>query len=69
MEKYPYWETVYFDAFAGSGERTPKTNLYNQLSILESEEQVYKGAAERVVSMPKKFSWYYFIEKDETASR
>ena len=67
MEKFPFWETVYFDAFAGSGERNKKTELYKQLSILEEEERVYKGAAERIVSMDKKFNWYYFIEKDEVS--
>ena len=65
MEKYPHWKTIYFDAFAGSGEREQKTELYNQLSILDQEEHVYRGAAERVVSMRKRFNWYYFIDTDK----
>ncbi len=67
MKKHQYLQTVYFDAFAGSGERKEKTELYNQLSILDEEERLYKGAAERVVSMDKKFNWYYFIEKDNNS--
>jgi len=63
IEKHPF-NTIYFDAFAGSGERIKQTELYNQLSILNEDEHVYKGAAERVISLNKKFDWYYFIEKD-----
>jgi three-Cys-motif partner protein len=65
MGKNQYWKTVYFDAFAGSGEKEHKTELYKQLSIIEEEEKVYRGAAERVVSFDKKFDWYYFIDKNK----
>lgn len=69
MEKY-HWKTLYFDAFAGSGEREIKrTEIYEQLSILEEEEYVYKGAAERIVSLKKLFNWYYFIEKDVNSQK
>lgn len=65
FNKHKYFETIYFDAFAGSGKRNNKNpELINQLEIEVFEENLYKGAAERVVSMDKKFNYYYFIEKD-----
>ena len=70
MQRFNYWETVYFDAFAGSGERnTEETEIYKQLFILDEEERVYKGAAERVVSLDNPFDWYYFIEKDASSQK
>lgn len=72
MNKNPYWKTIYYDGFAGSGERRPKVNqeLMSQLAIVESEESVYQGAAERLLRLPDKsrFHWYYFIDKDAEAS-
>lgn len=69
MKKYPYWETIYFDGFAGSGSKDidNKSELYEQLTITEEEEKVYKGAAERVLALPKmlSFDWYYFIDMKE----
>ncbi len=66
MDKNPYWKTIYFDAFAGSGDRDVQNEeIFKQLSILPEQEFVYKGAAERVVSMKKKFDWYYFIDSDK----
>ena len=68
MKKYPYWKTIYFDGFAGSGERkeTKKNELFKQLSITQ-EESSYKGAAERVLEIGGGlgFDYYYFIEKDK----
>lgn len=72
MAKNPYWKTIYFDGFAGSGERSMKENLelMRQLAVLEEEEQVYQGAAERLLRLPEKwrFQWYYFIDKKKAAS-
>ncbi len=69
MQKYPYWETIYFDGFVGSGtkEKIKKSPLYLQLNITPEEEKVYKGAAERVLDMQDNlgFDYYYFIDKDK----
>ena len=69
MKKNPYWETIYFDGFAGSGtkEKSEKTELYTQLKITEEEEKTYKGAAERVLTIKDNlaFNYHYFIDKSE----
>jgi three-Cys-motif partner protein len=69
MKKFPYWETIYFDGFAGSGskEKEVTTELYQQLKITEEEEKIYKGAAERVLTLKDDlaFNYYYFIDKKE----
>lgn len=69
MKKFSYWETIYFDGFAGSGtkEKVVKTELYEQLKITEAEERTYKGAAERVLTLKDDlaFNYYYFIDKKE----
>lgn len=71
MNKHPYWETIYFDGFAGSGTRKEKlTNtLYLELDINEEERTGYKGAAQRLSELnePYRFDFYYFVDKDEKA--
>jgi three-Cys-motif partner protein len=65
MKKHPYWKTIYFDGFAGSGKRaTSKSKLYAQLSISPEEEKIYQGSAERVLSLEAglAFDYYYFID-------
>lgn len=66
MSKYKYWKTIYFDGFAGSGVRSEKCNsfVYNKLFISKEEEEVYKGAAERVLTLPSGlcFDYHYFID-------
>ena len=73
MRKYPFFKTIYFDGFAGSGTRktTLKTELFNQLNILEYEEKVYKGAAERVLNLPNElsFDYHYFIDTNDESLR
>ncbi len=68
MRKKSYWKTIYFDGFAGSGERKSniQSGLYRKLMITETEEKVYKGSAERVLNLPKNafFDFYYFSDKD-----
>lgn len=69
MNKNHFWETIYFDGFAGSGTRENQVNdeLMRQLKITE-EERNYKGAAERVLSIKDLgFDYYYFIDKDESS--
>ncbi len=69
MKKYPYWKTIYFDGFAGSGHRSEniETELYKQLSLSIEEEKVYKGAAERVLSLSNNlsFDFHYFIDSNQ----
>ncbi|MEI7594212.1 MAG: three-Cys-motif partner protein TcmP [Bacteroidota bacterium] len=66
MKKHSYWKTIYFDGFAGSGERKVESNtpLYEQLFIDEPEGSVYKGAAERVLTLQNNlsFDFHYFID-------
>jgi three-Cys-motif partner protein len=68
------WKTLYFDGFAGSGdlkksgnnqEETDPTSSLLDLEVEEAEVQVYKGAAESVLSLPKKFDYYYFVDKNK----
>lgn len=70
MKKYPYWETIYFDGFAGSGNRKEeKSELYKLLLFTEQDEKAYKGAAERVLNLKNNLSFnnYYFIDTNETS--
>lgn len=57
MKKYPYWRTLYFDGFAGTG------FIINDKAELP---EVTIGAARRIVDIdsPKSFDGYYFVEKD-----
>lgn len=70
--KYNGWPiTIYFDGFAGSGERTSTTkleenNLFSDY-LVEEELEVYKGSAERVLSLKHKFDYYYFVDKDKSS--
>jgi three-Cys-motif partner protein len=69
MKKNPYWKTIYFDGFAGNGSKKPRCNnrIYHDLFLSEEEENVYKGSAERILSINKglAFDFYYFIDINE----
>jgi len=69
MKRNPYWQTIYFDGFAGSGIRKPNCNkpLYKELMLSDEDEKLYKGAAERVLNLPDDlfFNYYYFIDTKE----
>lgn len=73
MKQHPGWKTIYFDGFAGSGtkekEKEIKTDLYDELEITKEEERIYKGAAERVLTLDNNlgFDYYYFIDKKESS--
>jgi len=71
MKNNPYWKTIYFDGFAGSGDRKIKckSDLYNQLLLTENDDRLYKGAAERVMSLPDElsFDFYYFIDSEKAS--
>lgn len=72
------WKLIYFDGFAGSGSRQEKKQEKDSVllqdffkdSILQKEElNLYKGAAERVLSIPQRgFDYYYFVDKDPESS-
>ncbi len=71
MNKYPFWKTIYFDGFAGSGERIADNQLISpQLSLEIRDVNIYQGAAERIakINHPVSFDFYYFIDKNETSS-
>jgi three-Cys-motif partner protein len=67
------WKTLYFDGFAGSEDRGENNGSKNTASntklfdfgIEKNETEIYKGAAERVLSINKKFDYYYFIDLKE----
>ena len=72
------WKLIYFDGFAGSGSRNEKKkeedsvllqDLFKDSSIKEEELNLYKGAAERVLSIQQRgFDFYYFVDKDAESS-
>lgn len=70
MGKKSYWSTIYFDGFAGSGNRenrdvVQEDSLYNKLFQDEQSKEenlIYRGAAERVLMLDKKFDYYYFVD-------
>lgn len=68
MNHQSYWKTIYFDGFAGSGSRKDKkSELYTQLKLTIEDEIVYKGSAERVLSIRDNlsFDFYYFIDTNK----
>lgn len=69
MSKQKQWKTIYFDGFAGSGNRTKKRNssLFTQLKLSIEDEHVYKGAAERILTLPNglTFDFHYFVDLHE----
>lgn len=71
MRKHPYLKTIYFDGFAGCGDRKSGTDteLYHELLITDEEERLYQGAAERVLDLKNElsFDYHYFIDTDKEA--
>lgn len=76
-DKYQ-WNLIYFDGFAGSGSRNETKKeansallqeLFDDTFLKEEELNIYKGAAERVLSIPQRgFDFYYFVDKDKESS-
>ena len=72
------WKLIYFDGFAGSGSRNEKKeekdsplllDFFKESSIREEELNLYKCAAERVLSISQRgFDYYYFVDKDKESS-
>lgn len=66
-----HWKLIYFDGFAGCGDRSREKNaeqktisIFGEENLSEEEMCLYAGAAERVVrldSMPG-FDYYYFVD-------
>jgi three-Cys-motif partner protein len=58
------WKLIYFDAFAGSGTKESAKEqfppLFAEMGVTENEANVYRGAAERIVSIDQRgFDVYY----------
>ena len=79
MNKYRHkynWKLLYFDGFAGSGTRNDDIGedatlykLFEDETITEEQLGVYKGAAERVVSLDiEGFDKYYFVDLDKESN-
>ncbi len=62
--------TIYFDGFAGSGERFLSSKEENGLFseyLINEDLAVYKGSVERVLRLSQKFDYYFFVDNDENA--
>lgn len=67
-----HWKLIYFDGFAGCGDRQQKQegeermlSLWGEENVSEQELSLYQGAAERVVRLEESmrgFDFYYFID-------
>lgn len=72
------WKLIYFDGFAGSGSRNEMNkekdsplllDFFKESSIKKEELNLYKGAAERVLSISQRgFDYYYFVDNDPESS-
>lgn len=64
------WKTIYFDGFAGFGERKNERSidplLIDCLPVNE-EYEIYQGSVKRVLDLPQKhgFDFYYFIDTNK----
>lgn len=72
-DKYK-WKLIYFDGFAGSGSReetheSDTIDMFEEFGISIDDTTIYRGAAERVLSIEQHgFDYYYFIDKSEESS-
>lgn len=70
--KYNGWPTtIYFDGFAGSGIREASSqkeveNLFADYFI-DEESELYRGSAERVLGLSRKFDFYFFVDNAEAS--
>ena len=63
--KKKQFRTVYIDAFAGSGQYTPKTDTSVSLSLFDDDPDVLeyaKGSARIALEIPHPFDTYVFID-------
>lgn len=69
-EKFKGWPfLIYYDGFAGSGVVSEKQDIDGKIEFPEFylEKEVYRGSAERVLRLDKKFDEYYFVDVDKDA--
>lgn len=69
------WKLIYFDGFAGCGDREQKKDgeektfsIFGEENVTEQDLNLYQGAAERVIRLEETmrgFDFYYFIDKFE----
>lgn len=69
MKNFRYWKTIYFDGFAGSGERLKEKNKqqtgFDFFLAENSLEDIdlYKGSVKRILDLKElTFDYYYFID-------
>lgn len=74
MKKFRYWETIYFDGFAGSGERLKKKNKRQVafgFSLAENSLEdidLYKGSVTKILGLKEiTFDYYYFIDTNPSS--
>jgi three-Cys-motif partner protein len=70
LKKNPKRKTIYFDGFAGSGDRKGKKNdpdAQKSIDLDDGESSSYRGAAERVLTLKDDllFDYYYFVDKPD----
>jgi len=73
MKKCYYWKTIYFDGFAGSGERLKKKTKQRtgfDFSLNENSLEdidLYKGSVKRILDLKElTFDYYYFIDTNSS---
>lgn len=70
------WKTIYFDGFAGAGERIQKGSIgelkfefvYSKTAL--EDLGVFRGSIKRILELPQPywFDWYYFVDIDPEAT-
>ena len=64
FSKQPHMETIYIDAFAGSG-TIPFIKSGGLLDAIIDADEFLVGSALRAINLSRKFSRYIFIEEDQ----
>lgn len=63
------WKTIYFDGFAGYGEREieDKKGSSTPRGLFDEECKIYQGSVARVLNLPEEnqFDFYYFIDTNK----
>jgi len=70
VKKQYNWKTIYFDGFAGYGERKIEIDTgYSTLDCFpdENDYNLYQGSVARILNLPNEYSFdfYYFIDKNK----
>lgn len=71
MKKNPYWKTIYFDGFAGSGDLLRRKNQEQTILNISFDQEaledidLYKGSVKRILQLKDyTFDFYYFIDSN-----